>query len=409
MAKKRPQKEVSAERRTAKVTAPWSNLFVNPLSPEPDSAWIEFAKAHPQHPSLKDDCIYAIPRRLLEAIRKEAPKFFSPEETQFERDLADAAGVGFFLKRRIQYELLETGKPQPKATEWDERLSMVTAGMKGMLVEEMRENGASDAEIEGYWKLERQMRTRLKERQAGYAGWLVTEPAFRQDCTFVRKHLRRRLERLGGFPCFPMSFFGESPGYPAKRDRPFYDAYMGFYRDWSLHTMATWELPVPMRPEMGDPSFYDLRRVHESGMTLFLPWYLSREKDLKVREVCEQKAILMRPSHLAGWLERTKHFGHDRYAVMLNLYVYLERALKARYGDRIRGNTKAFDCALGRFLVWGSPGGDVDLSSEESIRKIRQEMQKRLARPLSEHGAAEADQHLSNRSDDDGQGQSQQC
>lgn len=400
MAKKKSQKGVPAKRRTAKVTPPWSNLFGYPLSPEPDPAWIEFAKAHRGHPSLKGDSIYAIPPQLLEAIRKMAPKFLNPEETQFERDLADAAGVGFFLKRRIQYELLETGKPQPKASEWDERLSTVSTGMKGMLVEQMRENGASVAEIEGYWKLERQMRTRLKERQAGYAGWLVTEPAFRQDCMLVRRHLRRRLQRLGGFPCFPMSFFAESPGYLAKRDRPFYAAYMRFYRDWSLHTMATWKLPVPMRPEMGDPSFYDLRRVHEAGMTLFLPWYLSREKDLKVREVCEQKAILMRPSHLAGWLERTKHFGHDRYAVMLNLYVYLELALKARYGDRIRGNTQALDYALGHFLVACSLGGDVDLSSEESIRKIRQEMQRRLARPLPEDGAAEADQHLSEGSDD---------
>jgi hypothetical protein len=151
---------------------------------------------------------------------------------------------------------------------------------------------------------------------------------------------------------------------------------------------------------MGDPSFYDLRRVHEAGLTLFLPWYLSREKDLKLREVCEQQAILMRPSHLAGWLERTKHFGHERSAVMLNLYVYLELALKARYGDRIRGNTQALDYALGHFLVACSLGGDVDLSSEESIRKIRQEMQRRLARPLPEDGAAEADQHLSEGSDD---------
>ena len=80
-------------------------------------------------------------------------------------------------------------------------------------------------------------------------------------------------------------------------------------------------------------------------------------------------------NHLSPWIERKpKNFGLDRYAVMLQLFVYLELALKARYRTKVYGKIPDLDHAFGRFIR----GADDEDEPSDSIKKIRQFMQRRL-------------------------------
>ncbi len=73
---------------------------------KPHPNWLTFAETYKGSPALHSDVVYALPDRLISAIVKQIPDFFSEEEQHFERDLARLAGAGFFLKRPFGYPRL---------------------------------------------------------------------------------------------------------------------------------------------------------------------------------------------------------------------------------------------------------------------------------------------------------------
>jgi len=381
-----PQQELEGPPSTAGTAAFWPSILYTPPEPGPHPRWEKLAKAYPKHFVLHHaETIYALPEPLLDAISKEIPKFFTDDEMRFERTLARTAGAGFFLKRPFAFGPLpgpklntEDAARQQEVTEWH---TQADQSIKQLLDQEMAADGATADEIAAYHKVRRTMIARLKERQWGYAGWLMTEPLFRNHAAMFREKWGTRIAELGAFPVFPMPFFWEHPS-PPQNDREFYHDYLVFYRTWNLHSMATWELPIPMRSEMVQPSFYDLKKLKDAGVMLFVPWYLLRDKDLKVRELTEQKLMEYPQPHLDGWLNGRGQLGYKRLADMLKLYVYLELCLKARYADRVERNAEKLDFAMGQYLratgAAAGDGEDADLAVPDSIKKIRQAMDRRL-------------------------------
>ena len=306
--------------------------------------------------------------------------FFSADEEDFERDLTDAAGSGFFLQRPFLHPLL----PSPKTTRIlkKDKLQIRTEkslqNIHDMLIEEMRGRGSSEKEIEDYFAIKPLIEDRYQHRRKGYAGWLVTHPSFHESKALFLKHWRTRVVRDKQFPMFPRSFFGEAQPRIPKRLRPYYTDYLQFYRDWSLEEMLTWDLPLPMHPELVTYKFYEKSLLGNAGVTLFIPWYLLADKDLKLDEVTEHSKLIDSAPGLNKWLNRPKKWGHQRYAIMFQLYVFLELALKPRYGEHLRKRVKHLDAAFGRFFSSNNQRLNAVEPLTDSIKKIRLKMNQRL-------------------------------
>jgi len=118
----------------------------------------------------------------------------------------------------------------------------------------MRRSGHTQEEIQSFRKGEYEEKGNIEIRQRAYTGWLVTNPEFRQDCDVFWMRWKSTIQGLGGFPRPPMSLMGEKPPQPREEYRDFYSDYENLCMTWGLDGFATWDLPRPMRPELGSPS-----------------------------------------------------------------------------------------------------------------------------------------------------------
>ena len=118
--------------------------------------------------------------------------------------------------------------------------------------------------------------------------------------------------------------------------------------------------------------------IEEAGLHIFVPNYLLRDRNLSIYEIAELQNGPTNIAHLDGWLEhRSAHWGYERYAQMLDLYVYLELAIRRRYGERLKGQIGRLDEAFTGFWLESKDGIQV-LARKESTAKTRQELQRRL-------------------------------
>ena len=337
------------------------------------------AQLHGDRPALQSETIYALPNALIDAIKQELPSFFSPTDEDFERDLERLSGSGFFLRRPIQHPFLPglafpmRGTPEPET--FQQRQQQADNRIREMMTDELTKLGRSKKAIDDYFKEKRAYEHRAEDRQLGYLGWLVTNPGFRKHRDVFRATWEAKIREEGGFPEVPISLFGDAPAGTPKRERPFKSDYMQFFKHWALQLMAAWELPIPMRPEMMGPSLYHLPSVGEAGILLFVPWYLLRDKDVGLREAALHQQFLLGPPQLDEWMSgQPKQWGYERYGLMFRLYVHLELGLKQRYRQQLQRQAGKVDHALARFL---KPEQESFVSAE-TIRKVRQEMNRRL-------------------------------
>ena len=152
------------------------------------------------------------------------------------------------------------------------------------------------------------------------------------------------------------------------------------YRKWGLQGLATWELPVPIRPELTKPSALPYSELSsEAGMLLFVPWYLMRDKDVKLHELADVRRTMGAPPDLDDWLDgEPANWGYERFGLMLQIYVFLELAIARRYGDRIRRRTGKLDHALSRFFCRERGEEQRTESYVDTVRRVRQRLHRCL-------------------------------
>ena len=338
--------------------------------------WTEFAAEFRGHPALDEETIYALPERLITSICEEGIRLFSPEEERFERALSRIAGVGFYKQSPIHYPLLATApinKSAEPGTDFERRNAAAGMEIQAMLEASLRRSRRTPDEIEQYFRTITKVQERVRERQLGYAGWLATEPAFRNEVAEFRDKWGARVRAHKRLPVLPISLVGEKPRKIRETSRSYFAAYMLFYRRWGLEALATWDLPIPMRPELAQPSLHYLPDLSDAGVMVFLPWYLIRDKEFTIAEIASHKAILDLPWQLEAWTNREQqNWGYERYAAMLKLYIYLELGLKQRYGTRLMRKTEALDRAFADYLYGNK------ITSADSVKKTRQQMNRRL-------------------------------
>ena len=348
-----------------------------------ESAWQVLVSHYPGHPCLQDDAVYALPTGLIDAIQRVLPKFWTSEAEAFERELAASATHGFFLGRQIGFPSLDERVVPEDEPEFNrsitERAERVAQGITALIVSELNERGRSEQEKAEYFAKIDELKRKVAERQLGYAGWLATSPDFHRDRDQLRKRWAAKIREIGYMPRFPRSLMGENPPAIPRDERDFYSDYMQFYRRWGLDTLATWDLPVPMRPELASRSMYPLSRVGDAGVVMFVPWYLLRDKDITLREIADHHRHLHAPAELASWLDGLpKNWGHDRYRLMLELYIYLELCLKRRSAARLHRNLERLDLAISRFLAARNAKTSQQDRMAETVKRVRLKMMRRL-------------------------------
>eukprot|EP00456_Euglypha_rotunda_P077710 TRINITY_DN735_c0_g1_i3.p1 TRINITY_DN735_c0_g1~~TRINITY_DN735_c0_g1_i3.p1 ORF type:complete len:241 (-),score=32.40 TRINITY_DN735_c0_g1_i3:239-961(-) len=233
----------------------------------------------------------------------------------------------------------------------------------------------------------------MAERLGGFCGWLVTNPHFRNELTEVENAWCACGTLRFAFP--DLGFEPGPPSLPGVLERSKQNAAvrvaLDFLKKWNLVRMDTWDLPVPIAPTaFGDESRIvsnsnkpvSANAVHSMGVSLFIPWSLLADQNLRIQEVIAFHRQRQDLSHLATWTSdcREGTWGVERQAKMLKLFVYCELAIKARYDVRIRGKTTKLDRVFREW--WGPSTADEHAltAAAESVRKIRAEMQKRLGK-----------------------------
>lgn len=345
------------------------------LEPKPvDRDWNHLCERFPLLTAGKE-AIYALPGPLIERIQAEATGFFDEEQLAFESALNEGDRTGFFLGRSFHSALLSVADPA------SEDRSDLGRQIKKMLADEIRATGAGKREVDDYFAIEVRLKRELFARQRGYAGWLVTDAGFHVARESFRREWRRDFEAQESRPTLPVSDFGETPKSPDKKDLPFFVAYWMFLQKWCLRGLCTWELPIPIQASVANPSEHPHNMLGDAGCSVFVPWYLARDQKLTLRDILGHESLITSLNHLQDWLEKSpNNLGHERFGQMLQLYVYYELALKARYSDRLRRNTKAIDRALGQYLKQVDLNSDSAITVGDSVKKIREEMSQRLKR-----------------------------
>jgi hypothetical protein len=337
-----------------------------------DPAWTRLVAQYPDHPSLNDEAIYSLPGKLLDAIVSSAPGILTQADEQFERDLSAAASCGFFQQRRFQYPPLSSHPlTQTPADEIGRKARASAKNIEDMLVDDMRKRGVSDELIFQYFELVSQRNQRIDDWRWSYAGWVVTSSDFQRQLNELRSLPPSRGQRNIP-PRLPFTFTGHNSMEDCDEKGHL------FLRLWGLESLATWDLPVPMKPQLASPVFYPLPDVSEAGVILFIPWYLLRDKSISLYDLAQSERHLRLPAPLEDWLDaKPQNWGPERFTIMLQIYVYLELGLKRRYRERVSRKLTILDITFAQYFssldIRGKPIG------EESIRKIRLLMQKRLA------------------------------
>jgi hypothetical protein len=304
---------------------------------------------------------------VIDLICQNVPGILEPDDEQFERDLAAASPSGFFRQQPIDYPPLlpEVGPARSP----DEALETV----RQLLVEHMLNRGVARGLVDEVFRSAAEEQKSVNEWKWGYAGWLATCCDYRLELNVLR---RQSIGAAQGahLPGIPPTL----TGWSGASDNPdeYYGLWLPFFQRWGIDRLATWDLPVPMRPQLATPSLYDMSDVSAAGVQVFIPWYLLRRKTLDVYALAERKQFVHLPPGLAQWLNPSeKNWGAKRYIVLLRLYIYLELVLNRRYRQRLLRRIGKLDQVFGKVLC-DSADGDQD--EEETIRKIRQHMLKRI-------------------------------
>ena len=333
------------------------------------------------------DAIYSLPPGLTMALQKGSghgqARFFTPEEEAVELAFAEEYGNGVFLGNGFVYPLfsiLPQRNQSKKQRALDQQMALIDEQLRCMMEEEMSSGGRSTAEIDEYFSSKGAIEELVNVRRAAYAGWLVTNPEFHVAVQDFRRNAAHSISRDGELPTLPKTFFGFPIDSIPKRRREFLVDYSMLYRSWSIDGLLTWDLPIPMEPQLDGTGSYDLNQADPAGVTLFLPWYLLRDKQLTIESPRIVQKTYALPNHLRSWLDGLpKNLGIHRYAVLLRLYACLELALEHGAMDRNRGTTwRSFDRAGLLRICTVMRSRAPSESAVDSVRKLRQIMSRRL-------------------------------
>jgi hypothetical protein len=333
-------------------------------------AWLAFKNRHAGHPFLNAVTVYALTTEIIDAIKMHVPRLFTRRDEQFERELVGITPFCFFHKNQLGGYLSKEKEPKTGLT-YEERDRQVAASLREMMFDEMLQAGVSSHEITEHFSAAARTKKIILDRKSAYTAWLVTNAEYRSEVSQLRHDWEPLVEKLGCFPHYPRFLdMNDACGY--HFEQPFLQACLNLYRRWGLDRLATWDWPIPMEPDFNIRRIQTLDELAETGMSLFLPWYLLRGEKLSLQAIARSIRLYSAADHLRTWLafdKRRSRDGEIRYRATLFLYQYFVLALRARYAASPEFNLEKIDVAFARLLK----------RSADSVKKLRLKLQKALS------------------------------
>jgi hypothetical protein len=363
---------------------------------------------------------------VIAQVEQSVPNFFTETQANFERDLSSTTVNGFFLGQPIGGEenVQPTTKPAPFAvagTQYDhspaylakmrrrEKLTLgqiiERMGRPPDLADEMLERLAPALKPEWYnharsepyrelsdflseiqesgvqsptqravaWSQARTERRALRRRQEAYSGWLVTNPLFRRERHALRSTWKSEIADSGEFPSTVRRAYRRKTKARAPRVSRLESEFFAFYCRWGLEGMLTWELPLPVDPQVGlSPGYWTLR-AEEAGISIFVPWYALRGGIYDLQHAAKRIVSLSAPCHLQDWLllkDKAKDADAGERALQRTFWLYrcFFLVLAERYPTECKRHVQKVDEAMGAVMDRGA----------DLVKKLRQQLAKNL-------------------------------
>lgn len=345
--------------------------------------WQKLAGEFPDDPRLMSGTLYALPHRLIDAVRRYAPKVLTANDAKFERRLRSLSGTGFLNRETIFSDLLDghhlhsSEFEETAVADWRERVRIST-------FEDVRDILASDrleaAVVQRRNDAVRAMRLRIQLRLKGYVGWLVTHPAYVIDACLLSIRHGPSLNRPAAMPTRHQ--LRQSPPHgPAAQRQLEMDA-MTLMNKWALDGLTTTNLPIPCQPGFLVRDEIPQNGIASTGVSLHVPWPLLADQNFTLREIAGYHGLRVNLQHLDEWMKGERNWGFGRYARLLDLYLYRELALSKRYSERMNGHVEAVNRAFGAFWLADRKAAGMDDAqvdkSVDGVRRIRTKLLKRL-------------------------------
>lgn len=321
-----------------------------------------------------------MPRGLLKAIEQHVPGLLGAADVRFESRLRELAATGFDSGCRVFSEVLDYGRigteefPREAIATYD-RVS--DRRMRRMITDGFAADDLRAGPMAERARVQSSIDERIRARLKGYAGWLTTEAAFVAEvATYRNEYLDEAGDRfVPDVEVLADKVRARVEGSPGLQE---VEAVGGMLLSkWSLQTFCTWELPEPRHPSLWTGEDIPANGIAPTGVSMFLPWPLLADKDLKLRELTEYHWKKANLDHLEEWLEGDKRWGHERYGRMLELYIYWWQGLRRRYADRLTGHFESLERAFAAFWNPSASPSDVERSCE-GVRRIRRQLKRRL-------------------------------
>jgi hypothetical protein len=278
--------------------------------------------------------LYSLDEALIDALLAEVPAFFRADQERFERDLARTASFGFFCRRPLGSSQHDTA-----TASLEERNARSDRAIRELLAEEYRRAGASDDDVRVASAAREDRRDLIAARKQAFTGWLVTCRQFRDELRNLQTKWEAQVDKLGRFPSFPHWPLHDL-GLQAEAPDAFVSDFLGFYSRWNLQQLLTWDWPIPMEPDLVGGMLKNEGLLAETGIRVFLPWYLLRGEKLNVQDLIRHGRALTLPPHLREWVQKTRkkqnELGDVRYERLAYLYRFLDLALRRRYPEACR-------------------------------------------------------------------------
>jgi hypothetical protein len=311
-----------------------------------------------QHELLANTCFYSVPLELLKAIDKEVKPLFEGNELWLiDKRLAEICGdhtqqVGFVRGQALQFGLLRQSSPlvvtaeQAKALGWNE--------FNAAKLELVRKT--FDKRSKWYNTIAR-----------GYAGWLISNPEFRQERATV-------LSAGSGVVSITPDLLADA----SDDDLPV--SVRDFLVRWRLSGMAGQRLPIPMRPMLaGQFPLSILSQLMAAGGLFNLPdTYPIPSRD-ELRSMLEDAIRSEKPAHLQQWTKITSQRNAaknqiERFARLFEVQHYWE-LLHERHGEHLQRQTSKLQSVLAAYLK----------TSEQSIKGDLRFLRSRLGQDWPRH------------------------
>jgi hypothetical protein len=297
--------------------------------------------------------VYGVPGDLLDALAEDVPDLFdfNKDALSFEYRLADFFqqhySVGLVHGRLIRSSLFEERAPLTISSEDFHALGWEQFG----LTQQKANHLCSELESRS---------AQFHEQAVAYAGWLVTNPQFLNEVTAIREGKRELLTMASDFET-AIKLDPEMNAFCAK---------------WQLAGMASWDLPEPQGPNLAGIRLPESARRGDEQVNLELPLTMRLPARVPIRDIVAEIRVQAASPHLAEWqeiLDRSKGRsgpGESQFATILQIQFFRNIVLESRYGERFSGRVQALDRAFSRFVGL----------EEDSIKKLRLEIQRRLGR-----------------------------